>query len=125
MSDTVTLPPWRLHVGAGEMIAWVEALRDDNPIHRDCDAAEALGFGHRTVNPGPTNLAYVLNMVAAAMPDDHPAQVSARFLGNIFSGDEVEVTGARSADGMVTARLTVPARDETALEVSITLEKRP
>jgi acyl dehydratase len=124
MSEARSLPSWRLHVGASEMLAWVAALRDDNPIHRDPAAADALGFGHRTVNPGPMNLAYVFNMVAAAMPNDHPAHASARFLGNIFSDDEVEVIGSRDGQGLVSTRLTVPARGEIALTVDVKFDRQ-
>ena len=124
MSEARLLPVWSCEVGAAEMIPWVEALRDANPIHRDPAVAAALGFGARTVNPGPTNLAYVLNMIDAARPDDHPTHVAARFLGNVFSGDRVEVVGTQDADGAIAARLLVPGRDETALEVSATVGPR-
>ncbi len=102
------------------MIAWVEALRDDNPIHRDPATSAALGFGPRTVNPGPTNLAYVLNMIAQAFPGDHPCRLEARFLGNVLAGDDVAVSGRCIGDGQVEARLTVPARGETVLDVVVT-----
>ena len=119
--SAVELPAWRLDdVRAEDMLTWVELLRDDNAIHVDPAAAAALGYGHRTVNPGPANLAYLLNMLLAARPDDYPAEIEARFVSNILSGDAVEVTGTCDGD-TCTARLTVPATGAVALEATVRL----
>jgi acyl dehydratase len=75
------------------MALWCEAMRDDNPIHVSAAAAEALGFGPRTVNPGPINLAYVLNMALEARPGSEVRAVEAAFLGNVLAGDAVVVRG--------------------------------
>jgi acyl dehydratase len=125
MSAPKKLPAWRLdEVSAAAMVTWVEALNDDNRIHVDPDVAEALGFGHRTVNPGPANLAYVMNMLMAAEPGSYPKKIEARFLGNVFSGDALEVTGEADGDGHCRATLRVVNTDEVALEVDALMEPK-
>lgn len=123
--DRTPLPGWALDpVPADAMVDWVKALRDENAIHVDPQAAERLGFGHRTVNPGPTNLAYVLNMLMGALPDRYPTRISARFLGNVFSDDAVEVAGEAGADGTCTARLCDANSGEVVLDAVVTLQPR-
>lgn len=103
-------------VPAEAMADWCEMLRDDNPIHLDPAAAEALGFGPRTVNPGPANLAYIFNMLMAAHPEAEVAEVEARFLGNVLAGDDVRAEG-ECVEGLCRARLvTLP--DETPAVVA-------
>lgn len=83
-------PSWNLYdVSASEMIFWADLLDDPNPIHADPEAARRLGFGNRTVNPGPVNLAYVLNLVAQQFDATVPSRITARFLGNVMAGDDV------------------------------------
>jgi acyl dehydratase len=125
MSAKTPLPVWRLdEVSAESMFAWVEALNDANPIHVDPQAAQALGYGARTVNPGPANLAYVLNMLMAAVPEHYPTRISARFLGNVLAGDAVEASGeVQSSDALdYHARLRVTGTDEAVLEVEVQME---
>jgi acyl dehydratase len=121
------LPSWHLNkVSADAMIQWVALLRDANPIHVDPAAAEALGFERRTVNPGPTNLAYALNMLMEACPGTYPQEVVARFGANIFSEDAIMVTGHadRENPARYHATVHVPARDAVSVEVSVTLSPR-
>ncbi|WP_439532152.1 MaoC/PaaZ C-terminal domain-containing protein [Polymorphobacter sp.] len=95
MTDTRPLPEWTIDaVSAPAMKTWCEFLRDENPIHLDPTAAEALGFGPHPVNPGPANLSYVINMVMAAMPDRAFSEIEARFLGNVLAGDTLHANGA-------------------------------
>lgn len=85
---------WTLDaVSPDAMGTWCIALRDDNPIHTDAAAAEALGFGPKTVNPGPTNLAYLINMVMAARPDATIRSIDASLLGNVLADDAVLAEG--------------------------------
>lgn len=121
------LPLWRLDaVRQDSMALWVALLRDANPIHVDPLAAEALGFGRHTVNPGPANLAYAINMLMAALPGTHPREIRAHFGANILSSDAVEVTGQANPDDPERYRATVrvPARDAVSVEVEAKLVAR-
>ncbi|WP_159981410.1 MULTISPECIES: MaoC/PaaZ C-terminal domain-containing protein [unclassified Novosphingobium] len=98
----MTSSRWELPLVPAEAMAlWCEALGDDNAIHVDPAAAEALGFGPRTVNPGPTNLAYLLNMVMEAQPDAWVRCVEAALLGNVLAGDGVTAQGTWDEYGMI------------------------
>lgn len=98
---------WRLDAVPGAAMAhWCEALGDDNPIHLDRAAAERLGFGPNRVNPGPANLAYLMNMLLDAGAGEGAAvwgggamRVEARFLANLVEGDAAVAEGSRLDDG--------------------------
>jgi acyl dehydratase len=68
-------------------------LADPNPIHRDAQVVAALGLGDRPINPGPANLAYLYEMLRACFPGAETRSLRARLTGNVYVGDEVEVTG--------------------------------
>jgi acyl dehydratase len=86
---------WRLAAVSGDDMAdWCRALNDENPIHLDRAAAEANGFGPRRVNPGPANLAFVMNALLQTDPDADIAEVEAVFLGNVFEDDALTVSAA-------------------------------
>lgn len=88
------LGPWRLDPVAPEPMAVIaEVLADPNPIHLDAEAVKAAGLGERQINQGPSNLAYVLNMLAEAAPGAEIAELDIRFTANVFAGDAVEATG--------------------------------
>lgn len=115
MTDTLRLPEWTMDgISASAMKTWCALLRDENPIHLDPAAAQALGFGPHTVNPGPANLSYLLNMLMQARPDDEIAHIEAQFLGNALAGDVVQANGIPVAGtpGSYDAQLT---RDGTPL----------
>jgi acyl dehydratase len=85
-------------------------LRDPNPIHLDPEAVRRLGMGDRVVNQGPTNQAYLVNMLVAFAGDPGAIRrVTVRFLGNVFAGDRVECRGRVSEvdrdAGLVTVEL--------------------
>src|SRR5690625_3172609 len=93
------LRPWRLDsVSPDKMKALAEVLQDPNPIHLDPAAVERLGLGRRVINQGPANLAYLINMLKAALPGARIVSLQSRFMANVFGGDAVE------AGGRVTAR---------------------
>ncbi len=81
-------------VRAAAMKTMAVLLRDPNPIHFDLDVVAALGMGDRAINQGPTNMAYVVNMLVAWAGD--PARIRAlkvRFLDNVRAGDRVVAGG--------------------------------
>jgi acyl dehydratase len=93
-------------------------LRDPNPIHFDADRVRQLGMGERTVNQGPSNMSYVLNMVADwAGGVDALRSADIRFLGNVFAGDRVECRG-RVTD-------VNSERDLVTVEVEAAVGERP
>lgn len=88
------LPVWRIEsVSPDDMRRLADTLRDPNPIHLDPAAVARLGLGHRVINQGPANLAYIVNMLRAAFPGSRLLQLDARFLANVFGGDAVEAGG--------------------------------
>ena len=83
---------------AESMRFWCEIMRDDNAIHLDPAAAEAAGFGPKRVNPGPANLALLIDAFLSDQPGAEITRIEARFLGNVFEGDVLEArTGADTA----------------------------
>ena len=96
-------------IDTAAMREWCEILGDDNPIHLDPATAEALGFGPRTVNPGPANLAYLLTALEDAAPGATPASLEAAFLGNVMSGDTAVATVEVEGE---TARLDLRVAEE-------------
>lgn len=118
-------PSWKLDdVSASEMVFWADLLDDPNPIHSDPEAARRLGFGNRTVNPGPVNLAYVLNLVAQEHGGKTPSRITARFLGNVMAGDDVTATLARQTETGGSAVLTRNG-GEVVLEADFTMPEEP
>ncbi len=114
---------WMLEAVDGPaMRVWAEMLRDDNPIHLDADAAALLGFGHRTLNQGPANLAFIMNMLLEAGHGDEIAEVSAQFLGNVVSGDAVVAMGELDKDAPCLYRTRlVRSNAETVVTADILL----
>lgn len=86
-------------VDVAKMKTMAALLQDPNPIHWDPESTRALGMGDRTVNQGPINLAYVMNMLVAWVGND-PSRLrgtTLRFLANVFDGDRVEAGGRVTA----------------------------
>ncbi|CCQ14883.1 MaoC-like dehydratase [Rhodococcus sp. AW25M09] len=89
-------------------------MSDPNPIHFDRTAVAELGMGDKTVNQGPSNMAYVLSMLGAwAGGVDRITHYRFRFLGNVFEGDRLE------AGGIITA--VHETSDAFEVECSLTL----
>jgi acyl dehydratase len=92
-------------VGIDRMKTMAALLQDPNPIHWDAEATKALGMGDRTVNQGPINMAYIMNMLVSWVGNE-PSRLrglTLRFMSNVFDGDRVEaggrVTGLREEGG--------------------------
>jgi acyl dehydratase len=75
------------------MAIMADVLRDPNPIHLDPAAATAAGLGDRVINQGPANLAYVVDMLHAAIPNHRIARLESKFLANVRDGDLVTAGG--------------------------------
>jgi 3-hydroxybutyryl-CoA dehydratase len=90
-----SLPPFRIEsVSPQSMKAWAAFLHDPNPIHLDPAVVKAKGLGDRVINQGPANLAYLINMLQAAMPGGSIESLEVRYVDNVFGGDAVEAGGA-------------------------------
>ena len=101
VSAGTELPVYEVKVRAAAMKTMAVLLRDPNPIHFDRDVVAALGLGDRVINQGPTNMAYVVDMLVTWAGD--PARIRAlkvRFLDNVRGGDRVVAGGVvRSVAG--------------------------
>lgn len=98
------LPGWTMErVSADKMKLLAAILRDPNPIHFNADEVARRGLGQRTINQGPTNLGYVINMLMAWAGPTCLRHIEARFTSNVFSDDRVvaagRVTALRNAGG--------------------------
>lgn len=87
------LPVWTHDVRAAAMVPIADILRDPNPIHLDPASVAAVGLGDRVINQGPANLAYIMNMLANALPAHRIEEMDSRFLANVRDGDRVEAGG--------------------------------
>lgn len=88
------LPPWRVdRIDPANMRELADLLRDPNPLHLDAAVVKQLGLGDHVINQGPANLAYIVNMLSAALPSASLLQLDARFLANVFGEDAVEAGG--------------------------------
>lgn len=69
-------------------------LRDPNPIHFDRAAVADLGLGDRVINQGPTNMAYMVNMLVEWLDDPSAIRsLKLRFLDNVRGGDAIVAGG--------------------------------
>lgn len=95
------LPPFTIEsISPAAMKEWAVFLADPNPIHLDVEVVKAKGFGDRVINQGPANVAYVMNMLAAAFPNATIEAIESRFLDNVYGGDKVVASGTvRAIDG--------------------------
>lgn len=100
-------------VDAEAMKEWAVFLHDPNPIHLDATVVQAKGLGDRVINQGPANVAYVMNMLAAAFPGATLAAIESRFVDNVYAGERVVASGAITAiaDGAVTCTIALVAGD--------------
>jgi 3-hydroxybutyryl-CoA dehydratase len=75
------------------MDAFAEILEDPNPIHLDPAAAAAAGLGERTINQGPANCGYVIDMLRESFPGAELRDLNVRLLANVCAGDQVTAAG--------------------------------
>ena len=62
-SEGLNLKDWEFLVPQESMDIWAVILDDPNPIHLDANAVKQVGLGNKTINQGPANIAYILNMI--------------------------------------------------------------
>jgi acyl dehydratase len=93
------LPEWTVECVSSEKMKTMAALlADPNRIHFDVVAVRAVGMGDRVVNQGPTNLAYVMNMLILWCGDVSRIRgLATRFQGNVLALDKVTAGGEITA----------------------------
>jgi 3-hydroxybutyryl-CoA dehydratase len=88
------LPPFVIEsVSADAMKDWAVFLADPNPIHLDPEVVQAMGLGDKVINQGPANVAYVANMLMAAIPGARIERADNRFVDNAYAGDRLVASG--------------------------------
>lgn len=89
------IPVWELlAVSREKMKTLAPILQDPNPIHFDLDVVRDLGLGDRPINQGPSNLAYIMNMLAAwTGGHQNLRRIKVRFRGNVLGDDHVVARG--------------------------------
>jgi 3-hydroxybutyryl-CoA dehydratase len=88
------LPVLVRHVNQATIDAYAQASGDFNPIHVDPEYAKAGPFG-RTIAHGLMTLAFVAEMLNdwSGGAFDETGEIDIAFIGPVFAGDTVEVTG--------------------------------
>jgi acyl dehydratase len=84
-------------VSPDAMRDWSEFLADPNPIHLDVEVVKAKGLGDKRINQGPINVAYMMNMLMAAVPGCRIEAMDSRFLDNVYEGDHLTASGSVTA----------------------------
>ena len=81
-------------VSPDAMRDWSVFLADPNPIHLDVEVVKAKGLGDKRINQGPINVAYMMNMLMAAVPGSRIESMNSRFLDNVYEGNHLTATKA-------------------------------
>src|SRR3546814_16853750 len=88
------LPPFVIErVNADAMKEWAVFLHDPNPIHLDVEVVKAKGLGDKVIHPGPANVAYVMNMLAAAFPGSRIEKMDSPYVDNDYAGERLKAGG--------------------------------
>ena len=92
-SEGFTLKDWQFLVPQESMNTWAVILDDPNPIHLDASAVKKVGLGDKTINQGPANIAYVLNMIEENFPNSQILKMNNKMTDSVLEGDLVTVSG--------------------------------
>ena len=92
-SEGFTLKDWEFLVPQESMDTWAVILDDPNPIHLDANAVEQVGLGNKTINQGPANIAYILNMIEENFPNSQILKMNNKMTDSVLEGDLVTVSG--------------------------------
>lgn len=92
-SEGFTLKDWEFLVPQESMNTWAVILDDPNPIHLDANAAKQVGLGDKTINQGPANIAYILNMIEENFPNSQILKMNNKMTDSVLEGDLVTVSG--------------------------------
>ena len=87
------LKSWEFLVPQESMDIWAKILDDPNPIHLDVESAKLLGLGDKTINQGPANIAYIMNMVEKNFPGSQIIKMNNKMTNAVLEGDLAIVSG--------------------------------
>lgn len=100
------------------LIDVMDVMDDCNPVHVDEALVARLGL-RGLVNQGPSNLAYITNMLAAWTGDpDCVRRFRVRFYNMVVPGDDLVAGGKVAAirdDGLVDCEVWLKMRDGTVM----------
>ncbi|WP_150294544.1 MaoC/PaaZ C-terminal domain-containing protein [Sphingobium estronivorans] len=108
------LPPFIIdHVDPEAMKEWAIFLADPNQIHLDVEFVKAKGLGDRVINQGPINIAYMMNCLLSAFPGGQIANMTSRFLDNVYGGERIVAKATVDAieGGKVTCSVRLDSED--------------
>ena len=86
-SEGFTLKDWEFLVPQESMDTWAVILDDPNPIHLDANAVKQVGLGNKTINQGPANIAYILNMIEENFPNSQILKMNNKMTDSVLEGD--------------------------------------
>ena len=92
-SEGFTLKDWEFLVPQESMDTWAVILDDPNPIHLDANAVKQVGLGNKTINQGPANIAYILNMIEENFHNSKILKMNNKMTDSVLEGDLVTVSG--------------------------------
>lgn len=110
-------------ISSDAMRLWSGFLADSNPIHLDPEAVKAKGLGDRTINQGPANLAYLINLISLNFPDMMLTSLQSRYNGNVFAGDRCVANGqvSQASKAEITCELWLEVKDQRVVTATATL----
>tara|TARA_B110000444_G_scaffold135923_1_gene127556 strand:- start:1890 stop:2321 length:432 start_codon:yes stop_codon:yes gene_type:complete len=88
-----SLKNWEFLVPQESMDTWAKILDDPNPIHLDVNSVKSLGLGDKTINQGPANIAYIMNMLEKNFPNSQIIKMNNKMTNSILEGELVNVSG--------------------------------
>ena len=116
---------WSYTVRQDNLVTWSNILNDPNPIHLNQSKVKELGLGNNCINQGPANIAYILNSINYNFPNSKILNLTNKLKGNVFSGDNVNVTGKitdlrnKNNSIILTLLLELDTQREKSLVISI------
>jgi acyl dehydratase len=120
-----SIPEWIVEsVSAEKMKTMALLLRDPNPIHWDVESVRRLSLGDQVINQGPTNKAYVINMLLAWLQDPSRLRsITVRYRANLYAGERAiaggTVTELREENGVGVADCDVWLRKDDGTEAIV------
>ena len=88
-----SLKNWEFLVPQESMDTWAKILDDPYTIPLDVNSVKSLGLGDKTINQGPANIAYIMNMLEKNFPNSQIIKMNNKMTNSILEGELVNVSG--------------------------------